>query len=101
MGLQVPWFGLTDSSSGSILAVKQIEFRPCRLSAKCEYYGRAKLIQHQVEGGAYEVDEVGSPFQSAPPNGQNRRDVRNTVYPNNPDDTGLDMRRCMLVGRRR
>lgn len=51
--------------------------------------------------GAYEVDEAGSPFQSAPPKGQSRRDMRNTAYPNNLDDTGLDMRTCMLVGRRR
>jgi len=34
MGLQVPWFNLTASSSGNTLTVQQIEFRSYHLS--CE-----------------------------------------------------------------
>lgn len=44
--LQALWFGLTAFWFGSTLAVKEMEFRGCRPSAECGYYGKAKLIQH-------------------------------------------------------
>lgn len=39
MGIKVLWFGLTASSFRSMLPVKQIGVRVCRLSAKCAYCG--------------------------------------------------------------
>jgi len=45
-GLQAPLSGLMAFLVGSTLAVNQMEFRLCRLSAKRGYYGRATLIHH-------------------------------------------------------
>jgi len=44
--LQAPLSGLMAFLVGSTLAVNQMEFRLCRLSAKRGYYGRATLIHH-------------------------------------------------------